>query len=526
MGSTSLSRGGIVAIVVPSRASFVAAYFGILYAGGTPSPLVPPILFQDLDQYVADLAGILQAASPQVVLTDPAVEPTVRKAVEASGTNATVIQPPTEDADLPPRSDLADLALLQFTSGSSGRPRGVQVSYDNLEDNIDIIRRWSGMSESGRLATWLPLYHDMGLIGALLSPVVSTMTGWMMRPEQFIGSPARWLEGFGRFGAEMTACPNFGFGYVAKRVRPEQLEGFDFSGWRLVIVGAERIDTGTMARFLDLTGPFGFRADAIVPAYGMAEATLAVTGGRDGEKARAVRLDWSSLTPAQPVKILEEAWIGDPATKTSGDWLVSCGRPHRGMALKICDDEGRELPEGHLGEIHVSGPSIAHGYRGGETSRSTSFEEDGLHTGDAAFMWRDEVYVLGRMGDSLKIKARNVYVEDLEARLWDLEGVPRGRCVVLASPAADGSRLIAIVESDSTEWAGDVARALRSQVGDEVHIAVMAGPRGTILRTSSGKPRRAIMWAQLVSGDLQAHTVGEWPAGVHIEDAGQPIEST
>lgn len=521
-----LPTGGIVAIIIPSGPSFVASFFGSLFAGGTPSPLVPPVLFQDAEQYVSELSGILKAAGPSAVLTEPDIEPLVRRAAEASGVDAPILEPSFEGLSDDGRGDLAELALLQFTSGSSGRPRGVRVSYENLEDNIDIMRRWVDFRPGSRTASWLPLYHDMGLIGALLTTVVSQTDAWIMRPDQFVRDPAKWLEPFGRFGADVTACPNFGFGFICKRVKPEQLEGMDFSNWRSAIVGAERLDTGTLGRFLDLVEPFGFKRGTIVPAYGMAEATLAVTGGLPGSVAEAARLDWRSLVPDGPVEILERAPLGHSATKRSGDWLVSCGSPHRGFEVDICSEEGEVLPPGYLGQIRLRGPSVAGGYKGGETSRSTSFEPDGLHTGDAGFMLDDELYVIGRMGDSLKIKARNVYSEDLEARLWDIEGVPRGRSVVLASPDAEATKIIALVEAEPTGWEEQVALVLRGQVGDEIHIEVMTGERGTILRTSSGKPRRRIMWGRLVGGELQAEKVGDWPPGSLIEGVDQPATSS
>jgi fatty-acyl-CoA synthase len=501
---------GCVSIVGDGPA-FVAAFLGALAAGNTPSPLAPPAFASDRDAYVAHTAAALRIARPTLLLADEALLDAVGAAVELAGLD----QPPhtleLDEADAAPALDTApDLALLQFTSGSTGQPRGVRLRRESLEANVAAIRRWLAMGVDDVAATWLPLHHDMGLIGCLLTPIVNQSDVWIIRPEQFVARPLRWLECFGRGGATLTAAPNFGFSYALRRVRDADLEGMDFSGWRAAIVGAERIDPATLGEFATRLAPHGFRASAFLPAYGLAEATLAVSGGRLGREPRAVRPDWSRVRPREPLPLLAKADLLDRERIATGEgWLVGCGAPLAGVTVSILDEEGRPLPDGHLGEIAVAGGSVADGYEGQAAGHATRFAAGRLHTGDFGALVDDELFVTGRNGDALSVRGRMVFAEDLEARLVTVDGVGRGRCAVLCGGEAGGDRLVAVVEAEPGPWVEATAALIRAEVGPELTVTVMAGPPGTIERTSSGKPRRQVMWRALHDGRLAAEQL--WP---------------
>jgi fatty-acyl-CoA synthase len=392
-----LRTGGVICIAVPSGPEFVAAFFGALIAGGTPSPVAPPLIFRSADEYVSQLTRQLQAASPCLVVSDADLQPVVAGAAQATGLDCPCLSLPLagERCDLRARPP-AELALLQFTAGSSGSPRGVRISWSNLETHVAALRRWVRWRRDDSVASWLPLYHDMGLIGMFLCSVVHRAHLWLMRPEHFLRSPASWLACLGRFGATMTASPTFGYAYAASKVTPAELEGMDFSRWRAAAVGAERVDPAALDRFARLVAASGFRREAFLPGYGLAEATLALSGSRLGELPLLVAVDQASLRFGDPVRVLERGCLDPTGGGRRDDWLVGCGRALPGIRLSIADANGAPLGEGRLGEIVASGPWVAGGYQGAPAGGQTRFLQGRLYTGDAGFMLDGELFVLGR----------------------------------------------------------------------------------------------------------------------------------
>jgi acyl-CoA synthetase (AMP-forming)/AMP-acid ligase II len=513
-------RGEVIAIVVPTGPGFIAAFFGALLAGGTPAPLVPPSVLESEQRYVERTTDLL-AAGPTLVVSESSLLDVVAKAARQGGME----RPPVvisldEGSAEEVRRPLAEHALLQFTSGSSGRPRAVQVTYDNLETDVALIEGKIDWQPDEWGAHWLPLYHDMGLIGCTLTSVMHQRDAAMMRPEQFVIEPLRWLECFGRHGAVITAGPNFTFSYLEKKISPEQLEGMDFSGWRSAIIGAERLDPEALSRFTRMLAPYGFRPEVFMPAYGLAEATLAVTVVEDDRVGRAIAPDWTTMSFGSPVEVLNSALLGEIEDGDGGGWLVGCGEALPGVEVTILDEDGSPLPPGHLGEIRVRGEIVASGYLGAATS-ITSFDEDGVTTGDAGFFHEDELYVVGRLGDAIKLRGRTLYAEDLESKLAAIPEVPVGRCVVL--PGAEGERsVVAIVERPAGPWVERVAKVLQGEAGREARIRVFGAERGTIMRTSSGKPRRQVMWRALLERTLSLTELHDSQVPTEPKAAAQP----
>jgi fatty-acyl-CoA synthase len=505
-------REAPVMIVLPSGPDFEALFFAALATGNVACPVAPPNLLQDPDGYVDHVAGLVRAADPALIATAPRYLELIERAVAAAGAKrrcpVRVVETDPTGAEFP-RERPAELALLQFTSGSAGRPRGARISWSNLESNIELMKDWvSGDREQDEIATWLPHYHDMGLIGGLLTPAVEQANVWVMRPEQFVRRPLRWLECFGLRGATVAASPTFGYAHVLRRVSPGDLDGLDFSGWRAAVSGAERIDAGVMSRFAALLEPFGFRASSVVGAYGLAEATLLVCGRCGDQPGPAVRVDFSQLEMGEPVVVTERSVIGDVDAIGDGTgWLVSCGWAHRGVSVAVLDEDGAELPPGHLGELFVAGRCVAHGYEGADEVGTARFADGGVRTGDAGFVLDGELYVVGRIGDSIKVRGRRLYAEDLEARLALVDGVGIGRCAVFAGAGDRGDTVVAVVESTSAEWAEEALRVLGDHTGGAARVELLRGRPGTIARTSSGKLRRRLMWRAYTEGTLDAHPV-------------------
>lgn len=499
------TRPGDVVIVLAERPrSFVPAFLGVLAAGATAAPVAGPLTFRS-DEYVDHVARLLRIARPAAVLADGALLAAAQDAVRVSELDLAVIdlgQAPAEGERH--RAD-AGIQLLQFTSGSSGTPKAVQVSSENLSANVRSIHTWLGITAEDVCASWLPTYHDMGLIGAFIGSVVAQIDLWMMAPVNFVRSPLSWLELFGRHGATVTASPNFGYALSARRVRPEQLEGLDFSGWRVAMSGAERVDSRVMASFTSLLQPHGFRSTAIVPAYGLAEATLAVSGIVPGQPTRTVTVP-DGLSTGKPVSFLEGATLGLSAG--DGSHLSSCGRPVPNTSVDIVDDEGQVLPSGSYGQIRVRGAGVAQGYLG---QGPGGFSAEGLLTGDGGFLLDGELFVVGRVGDSLKVRGRTVHAEDLEFRLSDVEGIGAGRCAVALGSEAAGNHAVLLVESTEQEWLEEALGVIRAGTDDDLYVSVLRVQKGTVPRTSSGKPRRRFIWQSFTEGAFLGHLIHGGP---------------
>jgi fatty-acyl-CoA synthase len=481
-------KGDTVAVIMPTSVELVAAIFGVWHAEAAVTVLVPPSLQPD-HEYLAHITPILNTATPVLTLCAPEHHVLIGKAtgtatvLDAAGAGRTVRQ----EGDCIRQAD--DVALLQFTSGSSGTPKGVRVTWGNLADNLERIGRALGWRDGHAMASWLPLHHDMGFIGCMLFPVSAQGELRLLRPDQFIRDPARWLECFDRGRATHSAAPSFAFAYMARKVKPERLAGLDLSGWQSAIVAAERVDAAALGRFAALVSDTGFCARTFQPAYGLAENTLLVCAAPVGEAMRLVLPDWSRTEFGQPVPIKETMEFG-PVEPGAG-WLAGHGRADD---VLILDDDGEPLPDGCLGEIAVRGASVASGYHG-LGARAIGAGE--LRTSDAGFLLDTQLYVLGRMGDSIKVNGRSVYMEDLDAKVAAATGLSPGRLCVVGATQAGRIGVAVIAEAEPGQWQ-DTARAfLRTELGTGPDIQIITGEPGLLKRTSSGKPRRRYMWQTL-----------------------------
>lgn len=500
-----VAAGDVVCLVVPTGEEFVAGLFGAWRVGATACPVIPPGLFQRPGEYVSHLAAVLATAKPSTVVTTAGFAAVVAEAIAASGHPVRPFLPERRTAGTSPARRPADVAILQFTSGSSGAPRAARVTFDNLHANTGTIRRWLEWTRDDAAASWLPLYHDMGLIGCFLTSMRVQSDLHLMRPDQFVRDPARWLECFGDGRAVITASPPFGYAYCARRVAPERLTGLDFAAWRAAIVGAEPIDPATVEAFARLLEPHGFDRGTLLPAFGLAEATLVVTGSRPRTDPIVVRA--GRLRPGDPVPITARGTLGDARLTETGDgqrWLIGCGPPAPDVDVQVVGTDGAPLPDERLGQVVVRGPSVVDGYQGepatGDADQ-TRIEGGTLYTGDAAFRSGGELFVVGRMSGSLKVRGRSVFLEDLDAAVVSATGLSRGHCAVVSSPGGYAGVAL-LVEEPPGDWVRPALEALRRELGPGVVLRIVTGARGLILRGSSGKPSRALMWDRLDTGSL------------------------
>ena len=519
--AAGVSAGDVVALLHRNSPEFVAAFFGCLMLGGTPAPLAVPARFRGGPQFLGNVERSLRVGQVRAVSATAELAPSIAADVSEYGADLVVCDladgAPEYDADpVPP-----EIGLLQFSSGSTGPPRGVRVPLTALEANIETIAWWTaGRAEKDAVATWAPLHHDMGLIGCLLAPVSRGVDVWLMEPEHFVRSPLRWLRCFGQSGATVTAVSAFALGHVIRRVRPDMLNGMDFSRWQALVVGAERIDASTMSEFADLLNPFGFSRSALMPAYGLAEATLAVCGSRRDEQPRIATVAASSLIPGCRVRMASDRMAADrmAADRMGTDrmvtgerdqvTLVGCGRPLPGVTVSILGEDGRSLPEGYVGEIEVTSPSVARGY----AMRASQQELNGVvRTADAGFLLEGEIFVLGRIGDSVKLQGRWVFAEDLGAVAASV-APPAARCVTLLG-SLDGRELaVVLTEGGLGGRAADVGLAVANHAAG-LRVLVCAAPRGSTLWTTSGKPKRRATWERLVARQISAEVIWDSQPG-------------
>jgi acyl-CoA synthetase (AMP-forming)/AMP-acid ligase II len=493
--AAGIRRGSHVGLIYATGPQFVAALLGLWELGATPCPVAPPGGILRGSRYTEHVSALVRTAGMQAVAVATEYAPALSEAL------APAAVPVLTDLEGPPVSPGLDgpatAALIQFSSGSTSRPKGIVLTPEGLSAHTDAIARWLRMSADTPLASWVPLHHDMGLIGCLLTPMGLATDIWLMRPEQFLRQPLTWLRCFGEHGAMISGATSSGLDYTARRVQSEDLEGMDFRHWQALVVGAERVRPDALRCFRDLLAPFGFRYSAIVPAYGMAEATLAVTGDGIDEDPRTLHVDADQLVFGKHV-----------LTGTAGPALeiTSCGRPLPGTSVRVLDADGRRLPEGCLGEIEICSSTMAAGYVENGLTPATRFGGR-LRTGDAGFAADGNLYVIGRIGDSLNIRGQRVFAEDLEQVLHCNLAIPVEPVILLGSHAGKDLAVVLLEHGDS-EDAGQAARALLPYLPG-VAVEVWRTPRRAILRTTSGKARRRRMWQAFEEQSMPGRQL--WP---------------
>lgn len=475
-------RNDRVVVVPRSAPDFVATFFGTLRAGATVSAIAPPMALRD--SFAEHVATAVSALRPAVLVAGESIRDEL-----APLRDLPPVWTPRELAETgaahPGRAP-ADTAVIQFTSGTGGRPRGVRIPFESLAANTSAIRGWLRAGRDDEWASWLPVHHDMGLIGCMVTPVVGGHGLWLLRPEDFVRDPLSYLRCFGSGSATITATPGFGLDHILRRVDADALAGLDFSGWRAIVVGAERVDPVTLRRFQRLLAPHGLPGTALLPAYGLAEATLAVTGVPAGR--RWVDTEVRRDTPG----------FGLPVGGR-GQRVVGCGRPVGDTSVRILDEAGTPVPDGHLGEIEVRGSSVGAGYLDDSATGSTLCD-GALRTGDAGFLLDGELYVLGRLGDRVKVRGRSVFAEDVELALKET-GAPAHRQAVVLGERAGTTVAVAVLEAPEREWLTRARQVLRAECAG-ITAVVVAAPPGTIPRTSSGKRMRRALWQAFVAGEL------------------------
>jgi fatty-acyl-CoA synthase len=489
--------GDRVALVLPTCPEFVECLFGVLCAGAIPVPLYPPVRLGRLEEYHSKTAAMLRAVDAALVVTDERIRRFLGAPVQLAAPRLGCVTASslgvTNSLEIEVASD--NVALIQFSSGTTHDPKPVALTHANLLSNLAAIERY--ILEDGTPnpvgVTWLPLYHDMGLIGNLLSAFYFPGKLVLLPPELFVTVPGAWLRAISRHRGTITAAPNFAFGLCLKRIRGDELDGVDLSSWRISLNGAEAISPVVQRRFNERFARWGLRASALTPCYGMAEASLGVTFKPAGTSFRTLGVDAEKLARDGVVA---------PGTKE----LVSVGRPLAGVEVEIRDAAGMSLPPGRVGHVFVRGPSVMAGYFARTDLTDQAIHDGWLDSGDLGFTEDGELFVCGRHKDIIVVRGANHAPEEFEAALESLPGVRTGCAVAVGFvPAGGDDEALAMLVESTTDAPSTLADdvALRVQERTRIrpaHVELLAP--GTLPRTSSGKLRRREARTQWLAGTL------------------------
>lgn len=493
--------GDRVAILLPTHPTFGDALFGVYAAGAVPVPLYPPVRLGRLDDWVARTAAMLRAAGVRGVIAGPRVRRVLGQVMAEVPTPLGVLKAETLHRAEPGELAAAapdDLALVQFSSGTTVAPKAVGLTHRQVLANVERILDFMPEDAPTRHfgVSWLPLYHDMGLIGCVFVALRRAGPLALLPPEAFLARPALWLRALSRFRGTVSPAPNFAWALCVERIRDEDLAGCDLSSWRLGLNGAEPVSPQTLRQFQDRFARWGLHPHALCPVYGLSEAALAVTFSPPDAPPFVQTFDADALAAgrAQPAE-------------GGGAELVSVGVPLRDYAVRICSPEGAALGAGAVGRLHVSGPSVMRGYLDREEQPIT----DGwLDTGDLGFVHEGHLFITGRAKDVLILRGRNHAPQDVERACDGVAGVRTGCSAAVASLDGGREELLVFVEvrERRADQAADCARAILAATGLTAAQILLLEP-GTLPRTSSGKIRRSETLRLHRAGALQA------PAPVH-----------
>lgn len=517
------SLGDRALLMYPPGLEFIEAFLSCLAAGIIAIPAYPPRLNRKPERQEA----IVEDATPNLILLSSRIAPKDRRLTPCDSRAVYLATDEIELDDLddeerwhPPTIRRDAVAFLQYTSGSTGTPRGVMVTHGNLMANEEAIQIAFGHTQEKVLVGWLPLFHDMGLIGNVLQPLYVGFPAILFSPATFLRDPVRWLWAISEYRGTTAGAPNFAYDHCSRYITEEQKEGLDLRSWTVAYNGAEPVRAETLDRFATAFAGCGYRKEAFFPCYGLAEATLFVSGGPHG---------------AAPSRLLVDAETSEPRDTIGGGkgrWLVGCGKPGVGTKVVVVEPETRlPLLDGKVGEVWVNSPALGGGYWGKQELSAATFgnrlsDGDGpyLNTGDLGFLRDGELFITGRSKDIIIVNGRNVYPQDVEALIeLCLPSIGANSCAAFGVEVRGQERLAVVVEADR-----EMARAARDvrddrvpphlfsqwwELVDRICVKILSEAEvalqsltfvrpGTFLRTSSGKVQRGATRAALLAGSL------------------------
>jgi 1-acyl-sn-glycerol-3-phosphate acyltransferase len=525
--------GSAVGIMLPTGLDYFVAFFGAQRAGGIPVPLYPPARKSQIEDHLRRQAGILETAGAEVLVTFSEVLtlarllraqlPGLRRVV----TVEELATAPTSKSDalIPPPVRGEDIAFLQFTSGSTGDPKGVVLTHANLLANLRAIRQGADIRPDDVIVSWLPLYHDMGLIGCWMGALYFGVPLVLMSPLAFLARPSRWLWAIHRHRGTLSAAPNFAYELCINKIQDDEIAGLDLSTWRMALNGAEPVAPETLRRFAERFVPHGFRPGAFSPVYGLAESSLAVA---------FPPLDRPPVIDAVERDAFQRSGRAVPTAVDDPQALrfVSCGFPLVGHEVRVVDDGGRELGDRQEGRLEFKGPSASSGYFRNPEATARLVHGDWRDSGDRAYLASGELYITGRVKDIIIRAGRNLYPQELEAAVGEVPGVRKGCVAVFGSPdpATGTERLVVMAETrERGEAALDAIRQAVQDVavdllGTPAEVVALVPPHG-VPKTSSGKIRRSSAREVFESGRSGRGGATLWLQLAHLALSGARLQA-
>ena len=497
-----------IALVAETSAEFATLFFGVIYAGAWPVPLPLPTSFGGRDSYIEQLRVQLGSCDPTMLIYPPELGQMAGEAARLVGTEGVawdeLIARPAIETALPAAKG-SDIAYLQYSSGSTRFPHGVAITHHALLNNLAAHGHGMELQGSDRCVSWLPWYHDMGLVGCFLSPVANQVSTDYLKTEDFARRPLAWLDMISRNqGTTLSYSPTFGYDICARRMssQTKASDRFDLSRWRVAGNGADMIRPDVMQSFVDSFADAGFKASAFLPSYGLAEATLAVSIMPPGEGIRVELVEETQLSGVAAGRDRPQRYRA----------LVNCGKPVRDMKVEIREEDGTPLPERAIGKLWCSGPSVMAGYFRDAEATDACLVDGWLDTGDMGYLSDGYVYIVGRAKDMIIINGRNHWPQDIEWAVEQLPGFKAGDIAAFAITTPGGEETPAVLvqcrSSDDAERVRlreEIRERVRSVTGMNCVIELI--PPRTLPRTSSGKLSRAKARNLYLNGEIKPYAI-------------------
>jgi acyl carrier protein len=495
LSEAGLEPGQTVAIMLPTSREYLYCFYGVLLAGGVPVPLYPPARLTTIEDHITRHVGILKNAGAALMVTIPEAK-ALAYLLQAQVGSLRAVMTPADFAGAsgaryaPVRGRGGDIAFLQYTSGSTGNPKGVVLTHDNLLANVRTMGRAARVTSADVFVSWLPLYHDMGLIGGCFATLYHGFPVVLMSPLAFLAKPAQWLWAIHRHRGTISGGPNFSYELCLRRIDERDLEGLDLSSWRFAFNGAEPVSPETLQAFEARFARFGLSRNALAPVYGLAECSVGLAFTPPGERWRMDEIDRDTF--ARTGKVLP-ARPGDASPLR----VVCCGRTIPEHDVRVVDAAGVELADGNEGHLQFRGPSATSGYYRNPEVTKQLFDGQWVNTGDRAYLSEGRLYLTGREKDIIIRGGRNISPYELEEAVSDLAGIRRGCVAAFGSPdPANGTERLVVLaetrehdESRHEEMRNEINRLAVALIGAPVDDIVLAPPH-TVPKTSSGKIRR------------------------------------
>ena len=497
-----------IALIAETGVEFASLFFGVVYAGAWPVPLPLPTSFGGAQSYIDQLSVQLRSCDPTMLIYPPEIGAMCAEAARIQNVEgidwASFAERPAAEAELP-QAVGEDIAYLQYSSGSTRFPHGVAITHHALLNNLAAHSHGMHVGDGDRCVSWLPWYHDMGLVGCFLSIVANQVSTDYLKTEDFARRPLAWLDLISRNpGTTLSYSPTFGYDICARRMssQTKASDRFDLSRWRVAGNGADMIRPDVMQSFVDAFGDAGFKASAFLPSYGLAEATLAVSIMPPGEGIRVELVEETQLSG-------QEGRHDRPQRYRA---IVNCGKPARDMKIEIREEDGTPLPERAIGKVWCAGPSVMVGYFRDPEATTACMQDGWLDTGDMGYMSDGYIYIVGRAKDMIIVNGRNHWPQDIEWAVEQLPGFKAGDIAAFAITTPGGEETPAVLvqcrtsdEAERLRLRDEIRERVRSVTGMNCVIELI--PPRTLPRTSSGKLSRAKARNLYLAGEIKPYAI-------------------